>query len=361
MFVKRLNRDISDKKKLSPNTGECEVIMKVTVFNTKPYVERFFTRANSQFNHELVFLDEHLTSDSTVLAKGSKGICIFVNDTTDITILEQLKEIGVELITLRCAGFNNVDLEAAEKLGLCVVRVPAYSPYAVAEHAVGLILALNRRIYRAHTRVREGNFSLEGLMGFDLHGTTVGIIGTGKIGEIVSKILSGFGCDLYAFDPNQSPECLKLGVKYVSLEEIFERCYVISLHCPLIPQTHHLIDDKAIEKMQDCVMLINTSRGALIDTKAVIKGLKSGRIGYLGLDVYEEEGDIFFKDLSNKIIQDDVFARLLMFPNVVVTGHQAFFTDNAVQAIAETTLSNITAYENGIYQNALTCNKIKKE
>jgi D-lactate dehydrogenase len=346
---------------LSPEFEKSEEIMKVTVFNTKPYVEHFFKRVNSQFGHELVFLDEHLTQDSTALAKGSKGICIFVNDITNAPILERLKEVGVELIALRCAGFNNVDLEAAEKLGLCVVRVPAYSPYSVAEHTVGLILSLNRRIYRAHTRVREGNFSLEGLMGFDLHGTAVGIIGTGQIGQIVATILKGFGCDLYAFDPNQNPECLQFGVKYVSLAEIFERCYIISLHCPLIPQTHHLINKQAIEKMRDCVMLINTSRGALIDTKAVIDGLKSGRIGYLGLDVYEEEGDIFFEDLSNKIIQDDVFARLLMFPNVIVTGHQAFFTHNAVQAIAETTLSNITAYENGICQNTLTCKKIKKK
>ncbi|MFZ9011736.1 MAG: 2-hydroxyacid dehydrogenase [Anaerohalosphaeraceae bacterium] len=334
--------------------------MKVTVFNTKPYVEQFFTRVNADFHHELLFLEDHLTAETAVLAKGSRGVCIFVNDTTDAGILQQLKNVGVELIALRCAGFNNVDLEAAEKLGLCVVRVPAYSPYAVAEHTVGLILALNRRIYRAHTRVREGNFSLEGLMGFDLNKTTVGIVGTGKIGEIVSKILSGFGCDLYAFDPNENPECLKLGVKYVSLEEIFKRCYIITLHCPLIPQTHHLIDDNAVEKMRECVMLINTSRGALIDTKAVIKGLKSGRIGYLGLDVYEEEGDIFFEDLSNQIIQDDVFARLLMFPNVIVTGHQAFFTHNAVESIAQTTLSNIAAYEKGTCQNTLTCSKIKK-
>lgn len=335
--------------------------MKVTVFNTKPYVKRFFTRENAKFGHELVFLDEHLNLNTTSHAKGSKAICIFVNDTTDADVLGRLKGVGIELIALRCAGFNNVDLEAAEKLRICVVRVPAYSPYAVAEHTVGLILALNRRIYRAHTRVREGNFSLEGLMGFDLNGTTVGIVGTGKIGEIVATILNGFGCDLYAYDPNENPQCLRLGVKYVSLQEIFKLCYIITLHCPLIPQTHHLIDQKAIEQMQDCVMLINTSRGALIDTKAVIEGLKSGRIGYLGLDVYEEEGDIFFEDLSNTIIQDDIFARLLMFPNVIVTGHQAFFTHNAVQAIAETTLSNITAYETGICQNVLTCKKVKKE
>jgi len=334
--------------------------MNVTVFNNKPYVEQFFKRANAKFNHELVFLEEHLSGASAAQAAGSQAVCIFVNDIADASVLERLKTIGVKLIALRCAGFNNVDLSAAEKLGLCVVRVPAYSPYAVAEHTVGLMLTLNRRIYRAHTRIREGNFSLDGLMGFDLHGTPVGIIGTGKIGQLVAKILHGFGCDLYAYDPNQSQECLKLGVQYVSLEDIYRKCFIITLHCPLIPQTHHMINAKAIELMQDCVMLINTSRGALIDTKAVIDGLKSERIGYLGLDVYEEEGDLFFEDLSNQIIQDDVFARLLMFPNVIITGHQAFFTHNAVQAIAETTLSNISTYERGECQNVLTCKKIKK-
>lgn len=334
--------------------------MKITVFNNKPYVQEFFNRANAEFHHELVYHQEQLCDDTAEHAKGSDAVCIFVNDTADAPVLERLSEIGVKLIALRCAGFNNVDLEAAEKLGLCVVRVPAYSPYAVAEHTVGLILALNRRIYRAHDRMREGNFSLDGLMGFDLHGTPVGIIGTGKIGEVVARILHGFGCDLYAFDPNKNPECVKLGVKYVPLEDIYKRCFIITLHCPLMPQTHHMIDKEAIDQMQECVMLINTSRGALIDTKAVIDGLKTERIGYLGLDVYEEEGDLFFEDLSNQIIQDDVFARLLMFPNVIVTGHQAFFTYNAVQDIAETTLSNIAAYECGERQNVLTCSKVKK-
>ena len=334
--------------------------MKVTVYNNKPYVEQFFTRANAKFNHELVFLEEHLSGASAERAAGSQAVCIFVNDLADAAALEQLKNAGVKLIALRCAGFNNVDLQTAEKLGLCVVRVPAYSPYAVAEHTVGLMLALNRRIYRAHTRMREGNFSLDGLMGFDLHGTPVGIIGTGKIGQVVAKILHGFGCDVYAYDPNQSPECLKLGVQYVPLEDIYKRCFIITLHCPLMPQTHHIINKDAIDQMQECVMLINTSRGALIDTKAVIDGLKNEQIGYLGLDVYEEEGDLFFEDLSNQIIQDDVFARLLMFPNVIVTGHQAFFTYNAVQGIAETTLSNIAAYEHGECQNVLTCSKVKK-
>jgi D-lactate dehydrogenase len=334
--------------------------MKVAVFNNKPYIKQFFTLANSKFHHELVFLEEHLDAESAELSRGSQGVCIFVNDLATADVLQQLKDIGIKLIALRSAGFNNVDLKTAEKLGMCVVRVPAYSPYAIAEHTVGLILALNRRIYRAHTRVREGNFSLDGLMGFDLHGTPVGIIGTGKIGQIVAQILHGFGCKLYAYDPNEDPGCLELGVKYVTLQEIYKRCYIITLHCPLIPQTYHLIDEKAVSMMQDCVMLINTSRGALIDTKAVIGGLKNERIGYLGLDVYEEEGDLFFEDLSNQIIQDDVFARLLMFPNVIVTGHQAFFTHNAVQAIAETTLANITAFERGSPQNILTCSRHKK-
>lgn len=334
--------------------------MKVTIYNNKPYVEKFFKHANAKFNHELVFQQEHLWGESAERAAGSQAVCIFVNDVADASVLNLLKSVGIKLIALRCAGFNNVDLHTAEKLGLCVVRVPAYSPYAVAEHTIGLILALNRRINRAHTRIREGNFSLDGLMGFDLHGTPVGIIGTGKIGQIVAQILHGFGCDLYAYDPNPGPECLKLGVQYVSLEDIYRRCLVITLHCPLTPQTHHMISAEAIELMQDGVMLINTSRGALIDTRAVIDGIKNERIGYLGLDVYEEEGDLFFEDLSNQIIQDDVFARLLMFPNVIVTGHQAFFTHNAVSAIAETTLSNIAAYERGECQNILTCTKIKK-
>lgn len=334
--------------------------MKIAVFNNKPYVERSLTQAGRDFDHEFTFLDERLCDETAHLAEGSQAVCIFVNDIADGPVLTRLADLGVGLIALRCAGFNNIDLEAAEKLGLCVVRVPAYSPYAIAEHTIGMILALNRRIHLAHSRIREGNFSLEGLMGFDLHGTPVGVIGTGRIGEIVLGILHGFGCELYAYDPNTNPECVKLGVRYVELDEIYQRCSIISLHCPLIPQTHHLIDAQAISRMQDCVMLINTSRGALIDTPAVIDGLKSGRIGYLGLDVYEEEGDLFFEDLSNQIIQDDVFARLLMFPNVIVTGHQAFFTHNAVGEIAKTTLANITGYEKGDCQNTVTCRRYKK-
>lgn len=332
--------------------------MKVAVFNTKPWVECFFWQANADYGHEFVFIADRLSESSARLAKGCEAVCIFVNDKADEAVLRRLKQMGIQLVALRCAGFNNVDVMAAEKLGLCVVRVPAYSPYAVAEHTIGLILALNRRIHRAHQRVREGNFSLEGLLGFDLHGTPVGIIGTGKIGQVVCEILRGFGCELYAYDPYPNDHIKQLGAKYVSLDEMYEKCLILTLHCPLVPETYHMIDDNAIAKVQPNVMIINTSRGALIDTKAVINGLKSGRIGFLGLDVYEEEADLFFEDLSEQIIQDDVFARLLMFPNVIVTAHQAFFTINAVQGIAKTTLSNITAFGRGVCQNNLICSPV---
>lgn len=330
--------------------------MQITVFNTKPYVEKFFNHINKKYNHKIIFHDDPLNSETAELAAGSNAVCIFVNDIADARTLKKLKEYGVNIVALRCAGYNNVDLEAAKELGLCVVRVPAYSPFAVAEHTIALIMALNRKIYKAHARVREGNFSLEGLMGFDMHGTPAGIIGTGKIGQNVARILHGFGCEIYAFDPHGNEELEKMGVKFVSLEELYRKSYIISLHCPLIESTYHMIDEKAIEQMRECVMIINTSRGALIDTVAAINGLKSGKIGYLGLDVYEEEENIFFQDMSNQIIHDDVFARLMMFPNVLVTGHQAFYTYNAVRAIAETTLENISAVEKGNPQNTLTCN-----
>ncbi len=330
--------------------------MQITVYNSKPYVEKFFNHINKRHNHKLTYIDDHLSPDTAHLAAGSKVVCIFVNDCANAKTLKALKDNGVELIALRCAGYNNVDLEAAKALGLCVVRVPAYSPYAVAEHTIALIMALNRKIYKAHTRVREGNFSLEGLMGFDMHGTPAGVIGTGKIGQIVARILHGFGCELYAYDPTGSKELEELGVKFVSLDELYKKSYIISLHCPLTQDTHHLINENAIKKMRECVMIINTSRGSLIDTRAAIDGLKSGKIGYLGLDVYEEEDNIFFQDMSDQIIHDDVFARLMMFPNVLVTGHQGFYTYNAVKAIAETTLENISAFEKASPQNTLTCN-----
>jgi D-lactate dehydrogenase len=321
--------------------------MKVAVFSTKPYDRRFLEAANADHRHKLVFFEPRLTCDTTVLAAEFPAVCAFVNDQLDEKTLKCLAEQGIRLIALRSAGFNNVDLKAASELGMTVVRVPAYSPYAVAEHTIGLILTLNRKIHRAYNRVREGNFSLDGLLGFDLYGRTVGIIGTGKIGVIVGQILKGFGCQLLVYDVYRNPDCEALGAKYVELPELFAASDIITLHCPLIPETYHLINAQAVEQMKQGVMLINTSRGALIDTQAVIDALKSRKIGYLGLDVYEQESDLFFEDLSEDVIQDDVFERLLTFPNVLITGHQAFFTENALKKIAETTLSNITDFEQG--------------
>lgn len=319
--------------------------MNVAVFSTKSFDKSFLEKNNSFYGHKFVFFEERLTEQNTALASGFTTVCVFVNDQLSRKVLTELSTNGTRLIALRCAGFNNVDIEAAAELGLTVVRVPEYSPYAVAEHTVALIMALNRRVCKARSRVREGNFSLEGLLGFELHGSTAGIIGTGRIGVNVAKILSGFGCDLLAYDPSPNPDCESFGVKYVALDEIYSRSDVITLHCPLMPQTYHMINAECIGRMKTDVMLLNTSRGALIDTKAVIKALKSGKIGYLGLDVYEEEADMFFEDLSNQIMQDDVMARLLTFPNVLITGHQAFFTRNALENIAKTTLANIADFE----------------
>ncbi len=321
--------------------------MKVAVFSTKTYDRRFLEAANADRTHELVFFEARLTADTAVLATGFPALCAFVNDQLDEKTLKALAEQEIRLIALRSAGFNHVDLTTATELGLTIVRVPAYSPYAVAEHAIGLILTLNRKIHRAYNRVREGNFSLDGLLGFDLNGKTVGIVGTGKIGVIVAQILKGFGCQLLTYDLYPNPECEALGAKYVELPELFAGSDIITLHCPLTPETYHLINDQALEQMKPGVMLINTSRGALVDTEAVIGALKSRKIGYLGLDVYEQESDLFFEDLSEEVIQDDVFQRLLTFPNVLITGHQAFFTENALKNIAETTLSNITDIEQG--------------
>lgn len=321
--------------------------MKVAVFSTKAYDRRFLEAANAEHAHELVFFEPRLTRETMPLAAGFPAVCVFINDELDATTLSAIRDKGTRLIALRSAGFNHVDMAAAGDLGLTVVRVPAYSPYAVAEHTLGLILTLNRKIHRAYNRVREGNFSLEGLLGFDLHDRTVGVVGTGKIGAIVAKILHGFGCHLLAYDKFLNQECQALGVKYVELPELFAASDIITLHCPLTPDTHHLIDAQALDQMKPGVMLINTSRGALIHTQAVIDALKSGKLRYLGLDVYEQESDLFFEDLSGSVIQDDVFQRLLTFPNVIITGHQAFFTDDALRNIAATTLSNITDFEQG--------------
>jgi D-lactate dehydrogenase len=321
--------------------------MRVAVFSTKPYDRQYLDRANQAGRHELVYFEPRLNAETIPLARGFPAVCAFVNDHLDAQVLEPLAEAGLKLIALRCAGFNQVDLATANRLNLPVVRVPAYSPYAVAEHAVALILGLNRKIYRAYSRVREGNFSLDGLLGFDLHGRTVGIVGTGKIGEVVARILHGFGCRLLAHDVIENPECLALGARYVPLEELWRQADIITLHCPLLPQTRHLIDARSLAQMKRGVMLINTSRGALVNTPAVIAALKSGQIGYLGLDVYEEEADLFFEDMSGDLIQDDVFSRLLTFHNVLVTGHQAFFTVEALSKIAETTVANLTAFDDG--------------
>ncbi|BCH25038.1 lactate dehydrogenase [Mesorhizobium sp. L-8-3] len=300
--------------------------MKVAVFSTKSYDREFLEAANNSVGHDLQFLEVRLSSNSAALAKGAEAICAFVNDDLGNPVLQALADLGIRLVALRSAGFNNVDLEAARRLGIRVARVPAYSPCAVAEHTTALILALNRKTHRAYNRVREGNFALEGLLGFDIHGKTVGIVGTGKIGEAFAGIMAGFGCRLLANDLMPNPACETLGAEYISRAEIFARSDILSLHCPLTPETHHMIRSDTLPQLKRGVMLINTSRGAVVDTRAVIKGLKEGIIGSLGLDVYEEEGDLFFENLSDRFIPDDVFARLLTFPNVLVTGHQAFFT-----------------------------------
>lgn len=321
--------------------------MRIAFFSTKPYDRVSFDEANAEHGHELHYFEPRLTPDTVQLGRGFDGICVFVNDHLDGRVVHTLADGGARILLLRSAGFNHVDLEAAAERGLTVARVPAYSPHAVAEHAMGLVLTLNRRFHRAYARVREGNFALDGLLGFDMRGKTVGVIGTGRIGAIFVRIVAGFGCRVLAHDPYPSGEVRELGARYVELSELFAEADIIALHLPLTPETHHLIDEDAVSRMKEGVMLINTSRGGLVDTRAVIEGLKSGRIGSLGLDVYEEEADLFFEDLSGTVIQDDVFARLLTFPNVLVTGHQGFFTREALAAIAGTTLGNASAYERG--------------
>jgi D-lactate dehydrogenase len=321
--------------------------MKTAIFSTKSYDETFMSLSNQDYGHELVYFESRLTADTAKLATGFPAVCVFVNDQLNAEVLQILHENGTRLIALRSAGFNHVDLAAAERLGLTIVRVPAYSPYAVAEHALALIQGLNRKLYRAYNRVREGNFSLEGLLGFDLHAKTVGVIGTGKIGMIFANIMNSLGCNVLLYDPYPN-QTLANNMRYVSLAELYAESDIISLHCPLTPETHHMINHQVLAQMKNGVMLINTSRGKLVDTKAVISALKSGKIGNLGLDVYEEEGDLFFDDLSNQVIHDDVFMRLLTFPNVLITGHQGFFTKEALTNIAQITLANITAYETNL-------------
>ncbi|MFZ4085248.1 MAG: 2-hydroxyacid dehydrogenase [Vampirovibrionia bacterium] len=317
--------------------------MKIAFFSTQKYDRDFFLKENDRFNFDLVFFEVHLKQETLELANGYEAICVFVNDKIDQRMLKELHKNGTKLIALRCAGFNNIDIKAAQEIGITVMRVPAYSPYAVAEHTLALILTLNRKIHKAYNRVRESNFILDGLLGFDLYGKKAGIIGTGKIGKLVAKILSGFGCEILLYDPFPDDH-LEYG-KYYDLKTLLNDSDIISIHCPLNDKTKHLINKESIALMKDGVMIINTSRGAIINTKDVIQGLKSCKIGYLGLDVYEEEEKFFFEDHSETIIQDDILMRLISFPNVIVTAHQAFFTQNAMRNIAVTTLKNIKDFE----------------
>jgi D-lactate dehydrogenase len=321
--------------------------MKVAVFSTKPYDQRFLEAANTAAGHDLFFLEDRLNERTATLAADAPAVCAFVNDDLGAPTLRVLHQGGTRLIALRCAGFNQVDLKAAAALGLSVRRVPAYSPYAVAEFTIGLILTLNRKYHRAYNRVREGNFGIDGLLGFDLHGSTVGIIGTGKIGALTARPLGAMGCKLLGCDPFPSELFTASGGRYVELETLLAQSDIVSLHCPLTPESHHLIDAAALAKMKRGAMLINTSRGGLIDAAAVVAALKSGQLGALGIDVYEQEADVFYEDLSNEILQDDVLQRLLTFPNVIVTSHQAFFTETALRNIAETTIANLNDFAAG--------------
>ena len=319
--------------------------MQIAFFSTKVYDKTFFDAANHA--HDIHYYEAPLNEMTVGLAQGSAAVCVFVNDRLNAAVIEALRGLGVKLIALRCAGYNNVDLVAAEKCGMTIVRVPAYSPHAVAEHAVALILTLNRKTHKAYNRVREGNFSLDRLIGFDLYGKTVGVIGTGKIGAIFCEIMQGFGCKVLAFDVLANKELEAKGVNYLPLLDLFEQSDIISLHCPLNEQTKHILNKFSFDRMKKGVMIINTSRGALIDTPSAIDALKAEKIGYLGLDVYEQEETLFFNDLSENIIQDDVIMRLLSFPNVLITSHQGFFTEEALTQIAHTTLENITAFVEG--------------
>lgn len=321
--------------------------MKLALFNSKPYDIESFNKANQYLQHDLQFIEAPLNSETARLARGTPAICIFVNDMVDELLLQQLYDQGVRLVLLRCAGYNNVNIAAAGKIGIQVANVPAYSPHAVAEHALGLIFALNRHLIEADHRVRTSNFSLQGLKGFDLHGKTAGVIGTGRIGAIVACSLQAMGMRVLATDPVENPACCNQGVQYVDLDTLLVESDIISLHCPLTDDSCYLIGETEINKMKQGVMIINTSRGAVLKTQAIIKGLESGKIGYLGIDVYEKEKDLFFRDLSGTGYEDDLFKTLLTFPNVLITPHQAFFTNEALDNIAMTTLGTLNEFEHG--------------
>lgn len=319
--------------------------MKIAFFSAKSYEIDFFNSAAHPKDLHFSFFENPLNINTISTVQGFQGVCLFVNDRLDRPLLKALSEHKIRLVALRCAGFNQVDLAAAQEFGLTVVRVPEYSPYAVAEHTLALLLTLNRKTHRAYARVRENNFSLEGLMGFDLHQKTIGILGLGKIGRTFAQILQGFGVQLLGSDPFPSPEVDSLPIQIVSPEELFRRSDILSLHAPLNQQTYHCINEQTIHQMKPGMIILNTSRGALIDTKALIKGLKSKKIGGVGLDVYEEEADLFFSDHSGEILHDDLFARLVSFPNVLITGHQGFFTKEALTNIAQTTVDNILEFQ----------------
>jgi len=318
--------------------------MKICLFSSKSYDEESFKKANEAYGHSLTFHEDILCPETAQMANGFQGVCAFVNDDLRKEALENLKKEGISSIGLRCTGYNNVDVDTASDLKMQITNVPKYSPYAVAEHTAAMMLCLNRKIHRAYNHVREGNFSIEGLLGFDMHGKKAGVIGAGAIGRVLIQILQGFGCKILAYDVFQHPDLKGL---YVDLPTLFKEADIISLHCPLTPETHYLINKDTISQMKPGVMVINTGRGALIETQSVIEGVKSGQIGSLGLDVYEEESLLFFRNLSHEVIQDDVFARLLTFPNVLITSHQGFFTREALTVIAETTLKNFSQMEKG--------------
>ncbi|MGV2988397.1 2-hydroxyacid dehydrogenase [Vibrio sp. E150_011] len=320
-------------------------MLNVAFFSTKSYDEQSFNRSNDTSQMTFHFYDFRLTEKTAKLAKGCEVVCAFVNDDLSKPVLEHLSVRGVKLIVMRCAGFNNVDVEAAKALGIQVARVPAYSPEAIAEHAVGLMMTLNRRFHKAYQRTRDANFNLEGLVGFNFHGKTAGIVGTGKIGLATTRILRGLGMNVLCFDPYPNPLVTDLGATYVDLDTLFSQSDVISLHCPMTPENYHLLDETAFSKMKKGVMLINTSRGELLDSSAAIEALKQGKIGALGLDVYDNEKELFFQDNSNDVIVDDIFRRLSACHNVIFTGHQAFLTQDALANIADVTLSNVRLFE----------------
>jgi D-lactate dehydrogenase len=321
--------------------------MNIAVFNSKRYDRDYLDAANAASGHRITYFDVPLERETVSLAQAHDAVCIFVNDKADADVLETLSHGGTRLVALRCTGFNNVDLQAAARFGIKVVRVVTYSPYSVAEHAVALLLAINRKIHRAYNRTRDSNFALDGLMGFDLHGKTVAVVGTGKIGRVFARIMLGFGCEVIGYDKYPSAEFEALGARYAQPGEIGARADIISLHCPLTPETHYIINADTLSRAKRGALLVNTSRGGLVDTEAAIEALKSGQLGGLAIDVYEQEADLFFRDLSSEIISDDVFQRLLSFPNVIVTGHQAFFTQEAISTICETTINSISEFAAG--------------